>query len=162
MDEDKKTDLEDRAGITLLVDDFYRRVRADESLGYVFDDIAKVDWEAHLPKICDFWDTIIFRAGTFKGDPLAIHAKLLAETDLPWPLFELWLELFRATVNEHFAGENAGHIIRSAEDMAGVIYSKIHNVPNPRLDPSLLTPEQKARFAKYRREIESQQSDTST
>ena len=78
MDEDKKTDLEVRASITLLVDDFYRRVRADESLGYVFDDIAKVNWEAHLPKTYDFWDTLIFQAGTFKGDPFAIHAKLLA------------------------------------------------------------------------------------
>lgn len=34
-----------------------------------------------------------------------------------------------------FAGENAGHIVRCAEDMARVIHSKIHAIPNPRLDP---------------------------
>ncbi|MEP4808434.1 MAG: group III truncated hemoglobin [Luteolibacter sp.] len=145
-----KPDLLGRPGIEKLVDVFYRKVRADEGLGHVFDGVAKVNWETHLPKICDFWDTVIFRAGTFRGNPLAVHGKMLAETKLPWALFERWLELFRETVDELFAGENAGHIVRSAEDMAGVIYSKIHGIPNPRHDPALLTPEQKARYASYR------------
>ena len=40
--------------------------------------------------------------------------------------------------------------MRCAEDMARVIHSKIHQLPNPRIDPALLTPEQKARYASYR------------
>ena len=146
----EKPDLLGRPGIVKLVDAFYGKVRADEGLGHVFDGVAKVNWETHLPKIRDFWDTVIFRAGTFRGNRLAVHAKLLAETELPWALFERWLELFLETVDELYAGENAGHIVRSAEDMAGVIYSKIHGIPNPRHDPSLLTAEQIARYASYR------------
>ena len=143
-------DILGRPDLVTLVDAFYDKVRADDALGRVFHEVARVDWSTHLPKLHDFWDTVLFRAGTFRGDPVGVHAGLLAETDLPWPLFERWLELFRETVNERFTGENAGHIIRCAEDMARVIHSKIHAIPNPRLDPSLLTPEQRARYASYR------------
>ncbi len=139
-----------RPDIERLVNTFYTKVRADAPLGHVFDGVAQVNWETHLPKLYDFWDTVLFRAGTFRSNPIAAHAKLLDRADLGWPMFERWLAMFRETVEELFAGENAVHIIRCAEDMARVIHSKIHNIPNPRFDPSQLTPEQKARYAKYR------------
>lgn len=145
-----RPDLLGRPDIIRLVDAFYLKVRADAPLGHVFDGVAKVQWDTHLPKLYDFWDTVMFRAGTFHGDPLGAHARLLAETELGWPLFERWLALFRETVDDLFAGENAGHIVRCAEDMARVIHSKIHSIPNPRFDPARLTPEQKARYASYR------------
>lgn len=147
-----KTDVLGRPDIVRLVDRFYQKVRADKPLGHVFDEVAKVDWETHLPKLYDFWDTVIFRAGTFRGNPLMVHAKLLEETALPWPLFERWLALFQETLHELFAGENADHMMRCAEDMARVIHSKIHQIPNPRFDPARLTPEQKARYASYRKD----------
>lgn len=145
-----KPDLLGRPDIVTLVDAFYQKVRADKPLGHVFDGVAKVDWDSHLPKLYNFWETVMFRAGTFRGNPIAAHLKLIQHANLEWPLFERWLELFRATVHENFVGENAGHIIRCAEDMARVIHSKIHAIPNPRFDPESLTPEQKARYASYR------------
>ncbi|MES2659316.1 MAG: group III truncated hemoglobin [Verrucomicrobiota bacterium] len=151
--ENQRQELPDLLGqpdIVKLVDAFYGKVRADAPLGHVFDGVAKVNWETHLPKLYAFWDTVLFRAGTFRGNPMAAHLKLVEQTDMGWPLFERWLELFRETVNENFAGENAGHIIRCAEDMARVIHSKIHAIPDSRLDPARLTPEQKARYASYR------------
>ena len=143
-------DIKDRSDIVCLVDAFYLSVRADEKLGHVFDDVAKVQWETHLPKLYNFWDSVIFGAGTFRGNPIAAHANLLQQTELGWPLFEHWLDLFRNTVERMYSGERAGHIVRSAEDMACVIYSRIHGVPDPRFDPERLTPEQKARYASYR------------
>lgn len=124
-----KTDILGRDDIVRLVNAFYAKVRADEPLGNVFDGVAKVDWETHLPKLYDFWDTVLFRAGTFRGNPIAAHKKLVDQADLSWPMFERWLGLFRGTVDELFTGENAGHIIRCAEDMARVIHSKIHDTP---------------------------------
>ena len=145
-----KPDILARPDIERLVNAFYIKVRADEPLGHVFDGVAKVNWETHLPKLYDFWVTVLFRSGTFRGNPIAAHMKLIEQTDLSWPMFERWLELFRATVDDLFLGENAGHIVRCAEDMARVIHSKIHAIPNPRFDPANLTPEQKARYASYR------------
>lgn len=144
------SDITGRPDLVRLVDCFYAKVRADEGLGNVFDHVAKVNWESHLPKLYDFWDSVIFRAGTFRGNLIAAHANLLPLTDLDWPMFERWLELFRATVTELFFGERASHIVRCAEDMANVIYSKIHRVPDPRFDPARLTPEQKERYASFR------------
>lgn len=143
-------DILGRPDIVKLVDAFYGKVRADAPLGHVFDGVAKVDWETHLPKLYAFWETVLFRAGTFRGNPLAAHLKLVEQTDMGWPLFERWLELFRETVTGNFAGENAGHIIRCAEDMARVIHSKIHAIPGSLHDPANLTPEQRARHTSYR------------
>ena len=143
-------DITGRPDLVRLVDAFYAKVRSDKGLGHVFDGVVKVDWENHLPKLYDFWDTVLFRAGTFRGNLIAAHANLIPLTDMGWPLFERWLEIFHATVNEHFAGERAAHIVRCAEDMASVIYSKIHGVPDPRFDPALLTPEQRVRYTSYR------------
>lgn len=142
-------DITDRPDLVRLVDAFYTKVRADTQLGHVFDSVAKVDWDKHLPKLYDFWDSVMFRAGTFRGNLIATHAGLMPLTELGWPLFERWLELFRLTVKELFAGERAEHIVRCAEDMAGVIYSRIHGTRDPRHDPDRLTPERRARYASY-------------
>ncbi len=147
---DAPPDLIDREGIILLVDRFYERIREDDLLGPIFSEIAQVDWETHLPKMYDFWDTVLFRSGTFRGNPLDAHAKLVAKTEMSRVKFDHWLEIFRQTVAELFEGENAEHIVRCAEDMANVIYSKINNVPDPRFDPANLSDEQRERYSAYK------------
>ena len=47
-------DLLDRSGIELLVNSFYDTVREDQTLGFIFDKIAGVDWSVHLPKMYSF------------------------------------------------------------------------------------------------------------
>lgn len=143
-------DIEGRPGIERLVNAFYERVRADEALGPIFDEVARIDWAVHLPKMYDFWETVLFRAGSYRGNPLAAHARLVPLTDMGKDKFDRWLALFVATVDELFDGENAEHIKRCAEDMANVIFARIHGVADPRFDPANLTPEQRERYARYR------------
>ncbi|MFU8894735.1 MAG: group III truncated hemoglobin, partial [Luteolibacter sp.] len=114
--------------------------------------VANVDWDTHLPKMYDFWDTVIFNAGTFRGNPLAAHARLVPLTDMGKDKFDRWLTLFHHTVDSLFAGEKAEHIKNAAADMANVIYSKINHVPDPRFDPANLTPEQRERYARYKQQ----------
>ncbi|MGI9243279.1 MAG: group III truncated hemoglobin [Verrucomicrobiales bacterium] len=143
-------DLRDRDDIVQLVDRFYEKIRSDEKLGPIFNELVDVDWDTHLPKMYDFWDTVMFRTGKFRGDPIGAHAKLIPKTEMSREMFDHWLDLFRATVAELFEGEKAGHIVRCAEDMANVIYSKINHVPDPRFDPANLSEEQRARYAAYK------------
>lgn len=143
-------DLEGRAGIEKLVNAFYERVRSDDLIGFIFDEVAGVDWDAHLPKMYAFWETVLFRSGGYSGNPLAAHARLVPLTAMGRPQFDRWLELFRATVDDLFSGENAEHIKNCAADMANVIHSKINHIPDPRADPANLTSEQRARYAAYR------------
>jgi hemoglobin len=144
------SDIESRAEIERLVDCFYEKVRADDLLGPIFNDIAKVDWSSHLPKLYAFWQTVLFGDGGFKGNLLGTHLKLRSEASMDWQRFQRWLDLFLSTVDEMFTGERAARIKNTANDMAHVIYSRIHNILDPRFDPATLTPEQRARYAKYR------------
>lgn len=147
---DPKPDIADREDLIVIVDAFYVKVRRDQALGPVFDQIAHVDWESHLPKLYDFWDTVLFRAGTFRGNPVDAHAKLVSQAGMEWPLFERWLELFREIVYEHYQGDRAGHMVRCAEDMAQVIHGKIHATPEATAARERLTPEQRERYRTYR------------
>lgn len=118
-------DVEGRGDLAVIVEDFYDRVRQDEILGPIFDDVAKVHWETHLPKIVDFWDTALFRSGAYRGNPLKPHLDLGRRVAMTWDRFERWLDLFFATVDTHFRGERADHLKRIAADMAAVMSRRI-------------------------------------
>jgi hemoglobin len=118
-------DILGRREIEALVDAFYTAVRKDTALGPVFDQVAKVDWREHLPKICDFWETVLFRTGGYRGSPLAVHLKLALETRMDRPMFDRWLELFKAAADRLFSGPNTEHIKAVAADMAQVIHSRL-------------------------------------
>lgn len=145
-------DLQGRSDIERLVNAFYNVVRKDELLGFIFDEVARTNWEIHLPRMYAFWETVLFRTGGYTGNPVAAHAKLVPQTEMGRTQFDRWLLLFQQTVDNLFIGPNADHIRNCAQDMANVLYSRINGVPDPRFDPARLTPEQRARYVKYRAE----------
>jgi hemoglobin len=147
-----RPELKGRPEIEQLVNAFYQRVQRDELLGFIFDDVARIDWATHLPKMYAFWERVLFGSGDYRGNPLVAHMRLVAQTSMGLAQFERWIALFKETVDVLFAGENAEHIKRCAEDMAHVIHAKVNNVPDARFDPARLTPEQRERYAKYRAE----------
>lgn len=51
--------LETRQDIEDLVNRFYDKVQKDETIGFFFNDVAKVDWDHHLPKMYSFWETLL-------------------------------------------------------------------------------------------------------
>jgi len=124
--ESVKGDILGRREIEILVNRFYDMVRQNAVLGPVFDEIARVNWDEHLPKLYAFWETVLFRTGGYKGNPLAAHFSLTRDSKMDRAMFDLWLELFTQAVDENFEGENAGHIKRVAADMANVIHSRLH------------------------------------
>lgn len=126
------TPLLTRTDIVRLVDTFYARVRKDEILNPIFSDIAQVDWESHLPRMYDFWDSILNQTGAFKGNPLAKHAALVPVADMSLATFHRWIEIFQQTLDDLFEESVAKRVGATAEDMAHVIYSRIHGVPDPR------------------------------
>lgn len=146
----QRTELTDRAGIERLVNRFYDKIRGDDMLGFIFDDVARIDWATHLPKMYAFWETVIFGTGNFAGNPLGAHMRLVPLTEMGKPQFNHWLQLFTETVDELFTGAKAEHIKSCAADMANVIHARINGVEQERFDPSKLSPEQRARYAAYK------------
>jgi hemoglobin len=100
-----RPDIANREDISPLLAEFYRRAFADDLLGRVFVDIARVDLSAHLPVICDFWETALLRAGRYRHNALRPHVVLDAEAKLTPAHFARWLALWAATVDARHAGE---------------------------------------------------------
>lgn len=100
-------DFESRDDIDVVVRDFYGRAFADPLLGPIFTDIAHMDLEAHMPVMLDFWETVLFRAGLYKRNALAVHVDLHAKAALTAEHFGRWIDLWHATVDDHFSGEVA-------------------------------------------------------
>jgi hemoglobin len=115
------TDLSSRADIERLVDTFYDRVRDDDLLGPIFNDIARVDWSEHLPKMYAFWEAVLFGVPGFKGNPMATHLALARRTPLSSREFDRWLDLFHATIDSLFAGPKATEAKRRSVQIAATM-----------------------------------------
>jgi hemoglobin len=100
-------DIESRADCERLVRAFYGRALEDPIIGFIFVDVAKLDLEAHIPRITSFWETIVLGAQSYGGGAFRPHAQLHQKVRLRRGHFERWLALWRDTVDELFAGERA-------------------------------------------------------
>ncbi|MBP7779509.1 MAG: group III truncated hemoglobin [Acidobacteria bacterium] len=119
------TDIVAHADVVRLVDGFYERVRADDLLGPIFDDIAHTDWEHHLPKMYAFWDTVLFGSAAFRGNPLAVHRTLARQVPLGEREFTRWLTLFHETVDGLMSGPRADEAKLKATRIAAVMQHHI-------------------------------------
>ncbi|MGE0706008.1 MAG: group III truncated hemoglobin [Vicinamibacterales bacterium] len=120
-----RLDITDRRDVARLVNIFYDRVRADDLLGPIFDDVAHVDWSTHLPLMYDFWESVLFGTATFKGSPLEAHRALAQRAPLTSGAFNRWIALFHQTVDDLFAGTMANHAKQSASRIAVVLQHHI-------------------------------------
>jgi hemoglobin len=103
-----KTDISAAADIKILIDAFYAKVQADDVIGYIFNDIAKVDWAHHLPVMYAFWEFLLLgNADAYRGNPIQKHFDLHQKHPLKAEHFDRWVALFQATVDELFAGPAA-------------------------------------------------------
>ena len=101
------------AEISTLVDAFYLKVRADASIGPIFNRTVE-DWPRHLALLKNFWSTVLLTTGAYRGDPLATHLKLPLEREH----FERWLALFSETATDLLDPEHAALVIRKSEQIA--------------------------------------------
>ena len=121
----ERLDIIDRRDVACLVNIFYDRVRADDMLGPIFDDIAHVDWPTHLPLMDDFWESVRLGTVTFKGAPLVVHCTLAKRTPLTSGDFNRWIALFHETVDDLFAGPTANHAKQCASRIPTVPQNNI-------------------------------------
>lgn len=90
-------DLRDDDLHDLLVD-FYAAVALEPLLAPYF---AEVDMVEHIPRIADFWSTLLFHSGRYTGNAFRPH---LAMPGLDAPHFARWVATLESTVDERFAG----------------------------------------------------------
>lgn len=118
-------DLENRDDVSGLIVEFYRRAFADPLIGPIFTDVAKLDLDHHLPIMCDFWQTVLFRAGLYRRNALQVHMALNARFPLESQHFERWLTIWVQTVDDLFAGEAAELAKLQAGRIAGSMMRRV-------------------------------------
>ncbi|MDI9858121.1 group III truncated hemoglobin [Flectobacillus roseus] len=120
-----KKALEGREDVELLVNTFYDKVRDNQMLGHIFDHVARVNWQKHLPKMYNFWEMILFGTEGYDGHPLRPHFVINSVHQLTIPHFEQWLSLFFQTLDELFEGEKAEEAKQRAYNIANAWAHKI-------------------------------------
>jgi hemoglobin len=117
-------DIETRADLEHLLNEFYKIAVTDSEIGHHFDDL---DLVAHLPVIVDFWEKILFKKPVYFGNPMAVHQTLHQKSPLKLEHFRRWIEIFNATVDAHFKGEQA----ENAKSRAKMIAHSLNGQLNP-------------------------------
>ncbi|MCA9409207.1 MAG: group III truncated hemoglobin [Candidatus Omnitrophica bacterium] len=112
--------------IKVLVDEFYTRVRADQQLAPIFEQAIGEHWNQHLPKMYDFWSSIMLATGRYKDNPVQKHR------DLPYfspALFDQWLYLFAQTADEVFNKDCSEKFKYKAENIARSLKYMLYEYP---------------------------------
>jgi hemoglobin len=69
----KHEDITDITAVKLLVNTFYAKVRQDDLLADIFNEIIKDRWEEHMDKMYRFWQTVLLKKQTYCGSPFSPH-----------------------------------------------------------------------------------------
>lgn len=125
------TDILNADDVKLLVDNFYGKVRDNDLLSPIFNNVIKDNWPAHLEKMYGFWQTILLDVQAYNGSPFLKHAKLPIEKEH----FDTWISLFNETVDEHFTGEKATEAKWRAARMSEMFQYKLDYYKNNPAQP---------------------------
>ena len=100
-----KPDISNPVDIRTLIDTFYTKVQADELIGFIFNEIAQVNWSHHLPVMYAFWEFLLLGTpDAYRGNPIQKHFDLHQKFPLKIEHFDRWVKLFQSTVDEIFEG----------------------------------------------------------
>ena len=102
-----KPDIQNSHDIKLLLDTFYSKVLKDETIGYIFNEVAKINVIHHMPILYSFWESVLLGMATYKGNAMLKHIELNKKEPLTDAHFAQWKKLFFETIDELFEGKIA-------------------------------------------------------
>jgi hemoglobin len=132
--EPARVDLADRGDVEALLRRFYSQVLVDDILAEPFAEIRLTGLESHLPVICDFWQTVLFRAGLYGGSALRAHQPVHDRHALTAGHFLRWLTLWNSTVDQMYQGPVAEHAKIQATRIARAMHRRLTGTDADELD----------------------------
>lgn len=124
-------DITNISDIKKLVDNFYEKVRKDDLIGPIFNNVIQDNWGVHLEIMYRFWQTLLLNEHTYHGAPFLPHMELPIEPHH----FDRWMKLFNETVEENFTGEVAEEAKWRASKMATLFMGKLDYYRKNKLNP---------------------------
>ncbi len=129
-----RVDLADRADVEALLRRFYGQVLVDDILAEPFATIRLNGLESHLPVMCDFWQTALFRAGLYAGSALRAHQPVHDQHALTANHFLRWLTLWNRTIDQMYQGPVAEHAKIQAARIARAMHRRLTGNDSAELD----------------------------
>jgi hemoglobin len=84
--------------------------------------------------MCDFWETVLFRAGRYRGSALTAHRHVHDRTPLLGHHFVRWLTTWNETVDEMYRGPVADRAKVQAARIAWAMHRRLTGGDAPELD----------------------------
>lgn len=119
------SDLATRDDVEELLRRFYGRAFVDDVLSEPFSELRESGLEPHLEVMCDFWQTVLFRAGLYRRNALVVHRQLDQRHPLSTKHFDRWLKLWSSTVDEMYDGPAATRAKVQAARIAGAMHRRL-------------------------------------
>ena len=123
--EPMKSDISTKSELTQIVNNFYDKAINDEVIGHFFTDVMQLDLETHLPKIVNFWASILLGETGYRENVMLKHLQLHEISPLEKKHFDQWLLLWSQTINDNYRGEKAELAVQRANDIALLMQHKI-------------------------------------
>ena len=125
----RNRDLDDPTEITEMVRRFYVDVAQDGLLGPVFNDVARVDWSEHLPKLAAFWARALLGRTGYSGNPFRAHLIIHSRQPFTAEHFVRWLEQFHETLDLGWSGPVTEHAKAMARKVAAIHSKQLLGTP---------------------------------
>lgn len=125
-------DISTKEDIVFLVNTFYDKVKVDDIIGHIFNDIIGDDWSAHLPIMYSFWESVLFARSGYSGNPIKTHVDIDKKIELKDEHFKKWLSLWQTTVDLLFKGDIADIAKKRASTMVELMKIKIRDAKDPK------------------------------
>ena len=127
-------DIESKEDINKLILNFYMKAMNDPIIGFFFVQVSPINLDEHVPKITEFWNSILFgydplvdsHQGKIIKNMLHTHQQVDGKARMQKGHFTRWLYLFFKSVDELYEGPNAGKIKIRAEKMASSMGEALH------------------------------------
>jgi hemoglobin len=127
-------DLAGRGDVEALLRRFYSRVLVDGVLAETFTVLRIGGLDSHIPVMCDFWETVLFRAGLYRGSALDAHRQVHQRNSLGSRHFVRWLTTWNDTVDEMYSGPVAERAKTQAARIAWAMHRRLTGTDVPELD----------------------------
>jgi len=118
-------DITTKEDIKFLIDHFYKKLLQDETIGFIFKEYMSTKLEEHLPVMYQFWESVLLATPGYKGNPMVKHIELNRKIALRAAHFDVWIQHWEATLDEHFSGDKAEEAKKKAIAMKELMLLKI-------------------------------------
>ncbi len=116
-----------RADVQFFIERFYKKVLQDELIGFIFTKESVIDWGTHIPRIVDFWETILLDTASYQHNAMEVHYSLNRKVPLTKEYFDRWLMLFNTTLDECFSGGKVELAKKRAASIGALMLLKMEN-----------------------------------